>query len=258
MNENLHEGHRARIRAAYREHGTDGMADHELLELLLTYAVPRIDVNPLAHRLLNSFGSLNGVLKAAPRELMRIQGVGEQTATFLHVLFDVHQRLTLQSMQSAAGPVRLGTPQEACRYALALSSADSYETLRMISLDASMAVIHTDVLAAGTPTKVDFEPRRVIETALLHKARYVILAHNHPTGIPVPSEEDVETAKMIQEIATKLEIDVRDQLILANNAVYSLQYGKVFLFSGPAICHTMTLDQYADTIDAARKYSRLS
>ena len=258
MNENLHEGHRARIRASYRERGLLGMADHEVLELLLTYVIPRKDVNPIAHRLLDSFGSLSEVLKASPQELMRFDGIGEQAASFLHLLFDVQMRLSLQSMQNISGTVRLVNPQEACRYALALSHGDSYETLRLISLDASMKVLHADVLGVGSLTKVGFEPRRVIEAALLHKARYIILTHNHPTGILVPSADDAETARMIQEIASKLEIDVRDQLILSENAAYSFQYDRVFFFSTPAICHSMTLDEYCDTVCAPRTRSRNS
>ena len=258
MNEDLHEGHRARIRASYCERGLNGMADHEVLELLLTYVIPRKDVNPIAHRLLQTFGTLSNVMSAAPQELMRVEGIGEQAALFLRLQFDVHRRLDVQAMQSARGAVRLMTPQEACRYALALSSDDRYETLRVISLDASMTVLHTDVLGVGSLTKVGFEPRRVIETALLHSARYVILTHNHPSGIPVPSADDIETAKMIQEVASKLEIDVRDQLILTNNAAYSFQYDRVFFFSTPAVCHAMNLDEYCETISAPRTQSRSS
>ena len=80
MSENVHEGHRARIRASYRERGLDGMADHEVLELLLTYVIPRRDVNPIAHRLISVFGSLSNVMNAAPQELMRVDGIGEQAA----------------------------------------------------------------------------------------------------------------------------------------------------------------------------------
>ena len=246
------------MRAAYRERGLAGTADHEVLELLLTYAIPRKDVNPIAHRLLETFGSLSDVMKASTQELTRVDGIGEQAASFLHLLFEVHQRLELQSMQTVTGTVRLETPQEACRYALALARGDSYETLRLISLDASMAVLHTDVLGVGTLTKVGFEPRRVIETALLHKARYIILTHNHPSGILVPSQEDGETARMIQSLASKLEIDVRDQLILAQNAAYSFQYERVFFFSTPAVSHAMTLEEYCNTVCAPRTKSRIS
>ncbi len=258
MSENLHEGHRGRIRKAYCEHGMDGMADHAVLELLLTYAIPRRDVNETAHVLLNRFGSLNEVFAADPRELMKIDGIGENAATFLHLVFDLHRRLNLQSMQNAKGRTRLETPQEACRYALALSASDRYETLRVISLDSTMSVIHSDILEIGTPTKVHFEPRRVVETALLHKARYLILTHNHPSNILIPSADDIETAKMIQEIASKLEIDVRDQLILSKNAAYSYQYDRVFFFSTPTVCHAMTLDEYCDTICAPRTKSKQS
>ena len=158
MSENLHAGHRERIRNAYRENGMNGLPDHAVLELLLTYAIPRRDVNGMAHLLLKRFGSLAAVLDAKPNELMQVDGIGESAATFLHLIFDVHRRLNLLSMQNANGRTRLENPQDACRYALALAASDRNETLRVISLDASMTVLHDDVLAVGTPTKVAFEP----------------------------------------------------------------------------------------------------
>ena len=258
MEKNLHDGHRARIRAAYLERGLNGMPDHEVLELLLTYCIPRRDVNPIAHRLMQTFGSLTEMMRVSAQELMCVEGIGEHAATFLRLLFDVHQRLELQSMQNITKKTRLENPVDACRYALALSHGDTYETLRLISLDTSMTVLHTDVLGVGSLTKVGFEPRRVIETALLHKARFVILTHNHPSGILVPSAEDHETAKMIQEVASKLEIDVRDQLILSKNAAYSFQYDRVFLFSTPSVSHAMTLEEYCNTICAPRTQSQSS
>ena len=236
----------------------DSMADHAVLELLLTYAIPRRDVNDTAHLLLNKFGSLGNVLSADPRELVQVKGIGESAAAFLHLVFDLHRRLNMQSMRNADGRTRLETPQEACRFALALAASDRNETLRVISLDSTMAVLHTDILEIGTPTKVHFEPRRVVETALLHKARYLILTHNHPSNILVPSADDIETAKLIQEVVTKLEIDVRDQLILTKNAAYSYQYDRVFFFSTPAVCHSMTLEEYSSTICAPRTRSKSS
>ena len=111
-----------------------------------------------------------------------------------------------------------------------------------------MGVIHTETLQVGTLSHVAFEPRQVIETALLHHARNLILTHNHPSGVLIPSEEDVATAKMIAEIGARLEIDVRDQLILCKNAAYSYQYDRVFLYSTPAVCNVMTLAEYSDSI----------
>ena len=258
MSDNIHAGHRERIREAYRKQGMNGMADHVVLEMLLTYVIPRRDVNELAHKLLNKFGSLTGVLEADPLRLADVEGVGDKTALFLHSLYDLHRRLTLESAGTANGAVRLETPESACRYAIALGMGDRYETLRIICLDANMTVIHTEPLQVGTLSRVSFEPRRVIETAMTHNARYLILTHNHPSGILVPSEDDIETAKMIAEIGTKLEIDVRDQLILSKNAAYSYQYDRVFLYSTPAVCNVMSLEEYNDTIYPIHSKNKLS
>ena len=244
----MHEGHRERIRDTYRKQGMSGMADHVVLEMMLTYVIPRKDVNGLAHRLLNTFGSLTGVLEADPLRLRETDGIGDNAALFLHSLYDLHRRLTLESVGATNGSARLENPESACRYALALGMNDRYETLRIICLDANMTVLHTEALQVGTLSHVSFEPRRVIETAMLHKARYLILTHNHPSGILVPSDEDIETAKMIAEIGSKLEIDVRDQLILSKSAAYSYQYDRVFLYSTPVACNVMTLEEYNNTI----------
>ena len=257
MSENLHEGHRERIREQYRKQGMNGMADHVVLEYLLTYVIPRKDVNGLAHRLLNTFGSLTGVLEADPQRLSAIDGVGEKTALFLHSLYDLHRRLTLETAGSR-GAIRLENPESACRYALALSIGDRYETLRIICLDTTMKVLHTETLQVGTLSHVSFEPRRVIETALTHKARYLILTHNHPSGVIIPSADDIETAKMIEEIGSRLEIDVRDQLILSKNAAYSYQYDRVFLYSTPAVCNVMSLEEYNRTLYPISDKSRRS
>ena len=258
MEKHLHEGHRERLRATYLKSGMEGMPDHAVMELLLTYTIPRKDVNELAHRLLNRYGSLNEVLTATPSDLEQIEGIGGQTAVFLHALGDLHRRLNLETAQNALSMNRLENPQDACRFALALASSDRYETLRIICLDATMSVLHTEVLQVGTLSHVSIEPRRVIETALRHKARYVILTHNHPSNILVPSEDDLKTAQMIEEIGQKLEINVKDQLILTKNAAYSYQYDRVFLFSTPSVCHAMTLDEYSETICAPKSRLKLS
>ena len=236
----------------------NGMPDHVVLEMLLTYVIPRKDVNELAHRLLNTFGSLNDVFEADPLRLADVEGVGDKTALFLHSLYDLHRRLTLASAGTLNGSARLENPESACRYAIALGMGDRYETLRIICLDANMTVLHTEALQVGTLSHVSFEPRRVIETAMTHKARYLILTHNHPSGILIPSEDDIVTAKMIAEIGSKLEIDVRDQLILTRNAAYSYQYDRVFLYSTPAVCNVMTLEEYNDTIYARHGKEELS
>ncbi|MBQ1820362.1 MAG: RadC family protein [Clostridia bacterium] len=258
MSENIHAGHRERIRETYRNQGMNGMADHVVLEMLLTYAIPRKDVNELSHRLLNTFGSLTGVLEADPLRLSDIDGVGEKTALFLHALYDLHHRLSIEAAGSLNGATRLETPENACRYAIALGMGDRYETLRIICLDSNMTVLHTETLQIGTLSHVSFEPRRVIETALTHKARYLILTHNHPSGILIPSSDDIETARMIEEVGSRLEIDVRDQLILSKNAAYSYQYDRVFLYSSPAMCNVMTMEEYTNTIYPTLSKNKLS
>lgn len=242
-----HEGHRSRIRQSFLETGLAGMADHEALELLLTYAIPRIDVNPLSHRLLLTFGSLENVFKASPEELCRVEGIGPSTAAFLKAVFAVGQRILLQSFSDARGKTPLVNPEDACRVALALSLGDKYETLRLICLNKNLYMIHNAVISTGNLSQVPVEPRLILEQALLNKAYSIILCHNHPSGDLTPSPADKRSAAMMEEGAKALGILVTDQLILGHAAAYSFHTGRVLRFLGPSLCRSMTLEEYRES-----------
>ncbi len=239
----LHNGHRQRLRELYRKSGADGLPDHVLLELLLSYAIPRRDVNPLAHELLERFNSLSDVLSAPQEELNSINGIGESTASFLHLIFDLHQRM-LQSLSSPKKRIVLNNSDLASRYALSLFRQDRYETVRVVCLDMAMQIINVTTLSVGSLNAVTVEPRRVIETALFYKAYSILLMHNHPTGTVIPSQDDIETADKITKLARELSIQVNDQLIVGDNVTYSFAFDRVFLFSSATVCETLSLDEY--------------
>lgn len=250
----MHEGHRQRLRDAYLEHGMTGMADHNVLELLLTYAIPRRDVNPTAHLLIDAFGSLDGVLKATPQELCKVEGVGSETAAFLSLLSDVTKRILTETFSDRRGKISLAMPETACRYAVASLMNERYETLRAVCLDVSMHVISDTKIADGTLSRVPMEPRNIIEHALLKKAAYLMLMHNHPSGSPLPSSADAAAASALSEAAEPIGIRVLDQLIVGGNAVYSFRYDKIFLCLSDRACTTQTVEEYRSTLtDAAAK-----
>ena len=240
-----HEGHRIRLRESFRETGIEGMADHQVLELLLTYAIPRVDVNPLAHRLLDRFGSLERVLTAQPDQLRQVQGIGESAAVFLSLLGQVDRRMLLQRYGDRGKRPVLATPSSLGGYCLALSLQDRYETLRLVCLNKKYELIYEGVISSGSLTEVLADPRPILEAALVHKACFIALAHNHPSGDLTPSQEDVSAARRIEAAAEAVGIGVVDQFILGRGALFSLHTDRVLLFPTPDLVTDMTLEEYA-------------
>ena len=239
-----HEGHRARLRESFIETGIEGMADHQVLELLLTYALPRVDVNPLAHRLLDRFGSLEGVLTTRPDQLRQVRGVGESAAVFLSLLGEVDRRMLLQRFSGRDKRPILDTPSSLGRYMLALSLQDRYETLRLVCLNKRYELIYEGVVSSGSLTEVLADPRPILETALVHKACFIALSHNHPSGDLRPSPEDEDAAVRIEAAGQAVGIGVVDQFILGRGAAYSFRSGRVLLFSSPSLVTDMSLAEY--------------
>ena len=242
---NEHEGHRSRLRETFQRSGIEGMPDHQVLELLLTYALPRVDVNPLAHQLLSRFGSLTEVLSARSDQLRQVPGIGESAAVFLSLLGEVDRRMLLQRFSGQGRQPVLGTPSSLGRYMMALSLHDRYETLRLVCLNKKYELIHAGVVSSGSLTEVLADPRPILETALIHKACFIALSHNHPSGDVSPSREDEDAAMRIEKAAEAVGIGVADQFILGRGAAYSLRSGRVLVFSTPDLVTDMSLAEYA-------------
>ena len=243
---NEHAGHRGRLRETFIQNGIEGMADHQVLELLLTYALPRVDVNPLAHRLLDRFGSLTEVLSARPDQLMQVQGIGESAAVFLSLIGQVDRRVLLQRFSHESKRPTLATPSSLGGYMLTLGLQDRYETLRLVCLNKRYELIYEGVVSSGSLTEVLADPRPILETALVHKACFIALSHNHPSGDVRPSREDEAAALRIEAAATAVGMVVLDQFILGRGAVYSLRSGRVLLFSTPDLVTDMSLEEYSE------------
>ncbi len=255
--ENLHAGHRKRQRDQYLATGIAGMPDHAILELLLSYAIPRRDVNPLAHRLINQFGSLENVLAATKEELLTVEGVGEQTIVLLQLLFDLHKRLELQPSFPKKRTLTLNNSEQVCRYGLALSARDRYETVRLICLDTKLHVLNTCVLSVGTKNSVFMDPRHVFEKAFFYQASGIILMHNHPSGNVCPSEDDIETAERISALAEELRVNVRDQIILGEKLAYSFTFDKVFSFPSASQTITYSLNEYRERVEYEERHPKI-
>lgn len=219
----MHDGHRKRMRERFRADGLEGFAPHEVLELLLFYSRARGDVNPLAHALLDTFGSLRGVLEARPEQLMTVPGIGEETATLISMMLPLFRRYSASVCQERQQIKNRGEAQDYCR---ALLSGWRTEHFYTLCLDASNRLLGQRLIAEGSLTEVAAYPRLVIETALNYNAHSVLLCHNHPAGIASPSADDILTTRRLQSLLAGLNITLLDHLIVAGEHTYSMtQHG---------------------------------
>ncbi len=207
----VHSGHRERMRQRFMEHGLDNFSDHEVLELLLYYAIPRGDVNPLAHALLNHFGSLAAVLDADPLELQTVDGVGARTAELLHFMPPLFRRYRLSENNKDV----FDTTEKVGRYLTNYYIGHVNELLTVILLDNSCRMLSVQALAEGDPHSVKVNYRALMSAVLRYNAVSVILAHNHPGGTCVPSREDFVETRMVRDFLQKVGVKLVDHIIVA-------------------------------------------
>ena len=215
----MHEGHRQRLRERFRREGLEGFAPHEVLELLLFYTRARGNVNPLAHRLLETFGSLKGVLEAPVEQLTAVEGVGEETASLLAMMVPLFRRYELCLCQEKR---RLRNYRDVAHYCRALLTGLRKERFYVISVSTQMTVLGQRIVAEGDIGEVMAYPRLVAETALNHNAYGVILCHNHPGGEALPSIGDVDVTRDLEALLSKMNICLLDHVIVADGQTYSM------------------------------------
>ncbi len=209
----IHEGHRKRLRERFVSHGLEGFHDINALELLLTYAIPRKDTNEIAHRLLEQFGSLQGVFHASYQELQEVDGIGEQAATLLMLLPQIVKKAAV----SQAENIRICDSDVKLRAYLEPHFLDEQdEVLYLLCMDSRRAVIHCCELSRGVVNGVELSIRKLVEEALRRKAAIVAIAHNHPNGHLCFSIEDETMTKRIEEALYAVGIHFWDHLLFAD------------------------------------------
>lgn len=217
--ENIHEGHRKRMKERFMKSGLDDFAPHNVLEFLLFYSIPRGDTNPIAHRLIDAFGSLSEVFDATPEELMKVSGVGESTA----ILISMIPQMARKYLEDKADAVNVvGGCGDIGAYLLPKFVGRTNEALMMVSIDNKNKVISCSVVAEGTVDSAKVSRRKVMEEAMKVKATRVILAHNHPRGVAVPSAEDVAMTREIGRLFAQVGIELVDHIIIADDDYVSM------------------------------------
>ena len=215
----IHDGHREKKRQQFLRHGLDSFADHEVLELLLFYAIPRKDTNPIAHALMDRFGSLDAVLSAPVEELCRVKGVGESAAALLKLTPQVYRR----SRIAAAERERvLNSSQRAGDYLLELFTGETAEILYELCLDRKGKLLACRRVGEGGVSSINVDLRKIVENALLTGASGVILSHNHPSGIALPSADDCAATVRVKEALRTVGLVLVDHIVVADGDYVSM------------------------------------
>ena len=220
MAELSREGHRKRVKDAYLQNGFDAAADHNVLELILFYAIPRKDVKELAYAILNHFGGdLNAVFRAEVNELMRVNGVGENTAILLSTYGKVTERLNVQKNRKIKA---FHSYPEQKEYVSNLLQGLPTERIMMITLDNAGHIIRTHTLSEGGVNRADVSARTIVTKAVEDKASAVLLAHNHPHGDFLPSESDATFTSRCCKLLRAIDVQLLDHIIVGEEGALSL------------------------------------
>ena len=215
----IHDGHREKMRARFLTGGLDSFAPHEALELLLYYAIPRRDTNAIAHTLMERYGSLSAVLNAPVEDLQRVEGIGESAAILLHLVPQVCRRA---SMEDAAQDTALNSSTKAGKYLLSLFEGKKREMIYQLCLDRKGKLLACKNLGEGGVAAVVLDIRRVVENAILTSASGVILSHNHPSGIALPSNEDYIMTDKAKAALAAVDVVLMDHIIVADGDFVSM------------------------------------
>jgi len=216
---NLHAGHRERLRRRFLEEGLDNFEDYQVLELLLFQVIPRKDTNPVAHRLIQRFGSLSAVLEADTKDVASIEGIGEKAAIFLSMIPQVTRRYFHDRV--ARDRPRLSSSEAVAEYLIPLMAGRSEEVFYLLCLDTQCHVVYPALLSEGTIKEAAVYPRHVVEEAIRHRAASVVFAHNHPSGAVTPSPQDHQLTRVLVQALGPLDVKVLDHIIVAGNQIYS-------------------------------------
>ncbi len=225
----IHAGHRQRMREEFLRAGAAGMEDHRLLELILFYAIPQGDVNPLAHRLVGEFGSMAGVFHATYDQLVNVPGVGHNTAVLLQLIPAAAARYMERNASFEGQIVSIWQFKEMLEpYFFGARDEIAY----LVCLDGKSKVLTARRLGEGIVDTVQIATRKVVENALACNASQVVLAHNHVSGVACPSNADIETTLHLKQVLAEVDITLLDHLIFAGGDMVSMAQSGLLVVRG--------------------------
>lgn len=215
----IHDGHRQRLKERFLKEGLDHFDDLYVLEILLFYCCPRKDTNETAHNLLDRFGSFAQVLEASYEDLQKVPGIGEHAACFLNL---VHQVFRRYQISKAKNITILHGITECGAYLVPRFYERKNEVVYMLCLDAKCKLLSCKEMGEGSVNSAGVPMRRIVEHALSTNATSVILAHNHPSGLALPSVEDIHTTKALATALAAVDVVLVDHLIISDGDFVSM------------------------------------
>ena len=219
----MHEGHRKRMRDKFLKQGGDAFLTHEILEMVLFYALPRCNTNEIAHALIDKFGSFRGVLDAEMEELTEVKGIGDSAAMLIQLL-SVTNRLYFQEPQDKVQ--RFETLSAAREFGISRFIGMPHEDIYALLLDNQLRKIECIRLGRGAVNHVPFDLTELYRHCLARKASAIILYHNHPRGFTTPSREDVEITYQIQGKLSDINVCLLEHFIISDFSSYPILCGK--------------------------------
>ena len=226
---NIHKDHRQRVRSRYLSEGISSMADHNIIELLLFFGIPYKDTNAIAHELIESFGDLNGVLDAPVEELVKVDGIGENTATLIRLTRDI----ALKYIENKSFDKVTVNEDRRIEDFLSLKFAgETREFIYMLTVDSHGRLQRCVKVCEGSPDSATVDNRTIVETAIRFDTKNVILSHNHPNGFAVPSVADVKATEQLIPVLDAIGINLADHIIVSHDDTFSMarskKYGNLF------------------------------
>lgn len=216
----IHKGHRQRMHERVRSYGFDSLAEHEALEYLLYFTNAQKDTNAIAHELIDRFGDFAGVLEASEEDLCTVEGVGPVTARLLHLLPEASRYYGRSRVSDTR---RITSLEQMGSYLMAKFAWADYERVMLVSLDDKRRVRSTCWLHSGTSNQVNVEVKEVVSAALRGGTDGVVLSHNHPNGVALPSPEDVRATGEIARALGLVGIHLLDHIILTDTEYFSMR-----------------------------------
>lgn len=218
-NQNIHANHRRRVCDSFLKGGIKSMADHNIIEMLLFYSCPRKDTNATAHALMKYFGSFVNILEAEHDELLKVDGIGEASATFINFISQLSQKYY---EDKASNGIALNTAVQIKEYLQAKFMNSQKEDFCILMFDNRGKLLNTVTFEGYSPDSVNIENRVVAETVLRCNTSYVIVAHNHPNGFAAPSPADVAATKQLKELLENINISLYNHFIVSPEGIFSM------------------------------------
>lgn len=221
MEKGVHDGHRKRVKQEFLKNGfNESTPPHKILEMLLFYSIPRKDTNEIAHELINRFGSVSGVFEAPIEELTKVNGVSLHTASLLKLMLPI---IRCYINEKGAKKISYSNIDEVCNYLVQQYIGYNKEVFSIISFGGNGRMLGFDKLSEGNVSEVNISVREVIETVLKRNAVCVIMAHNHPNGLALPSNEDIAVTRNIHSALSHINVKLIDHIIIGDDDYVSME-----------------------------------